>query len=656
MSVQFGIWNFEPSPVAPAYLDGVREQVSPFAPDAGTSYTKEGVSILVHAFRTTKESRHETQPHLAPSGSVLVWDGRLDNRTDLLHDLNGALPPDSPDVSIVHAVYEQWGNSAFGKLLGDWALSLWSPINRKLILAKDFAGTRPLHYIIDHRHVTWCTLLSPLVLLANRSWGLDEDYIAECFIAFPAADRTPYLGVRSVPPASFVVLGPRHTAIRKHWDFSPDKQIRYRSDREYEEQFRTVFETSVERRLRSDAPVLAELSGGMDSSSIVCAADCILEKGRAETPRLDTLSYYSDFEPDWDERPFFTKVEERRGRTGCHIEVTSEDVLPLDWPDGRFAATPSSCTRPSPATRHFVACVASQGNRVVLSGIGGDEVLGGVPTPLPELADLLAAGTFTLLPHRLRTWALQQRRPWTHLLWDTARLFLPSGAHARKDAVPWLTPGFKARHRDALAGYRKRLELFGALPSFQENLSTLEALRRRVASFTPSAEPPLEKRYPYLDRDLLEFLYALPPEQLVRPGQRRSLMRRSLVGIVPDELLNRKRKPFVTRTTFDAISKEWDSLSQAVPKMKSCALGIVDPDPLRETLLSVKQGREVPIVPLLRTLRLEAWLSALLARGIVSESSAFTRPSVGGQRQILIFSAENNPQKKGGDTHELSKA
>src|SRR6202035_132686 len=98
-------------------------------------------------------------------------------------------------------------------------------------------------------------------------------------------------------------------------------RIHYRSDAEYEEHFRFCFTESVKRRLRSDSPVLAELSGGMDSSSIVCMADQILARGKGETPRLDTLSYYDDSEPNWNERPYFTKVEEKRGRAGCHIDV-----------------------------------------------------------------------------------------------------------------------------------------------------------------------------------------------------------------------------------------------------------------------------------------------------------------------------------------------
>ena len=93
--------------------------------------------------------------------------------------------------------------------------------------------------------------------------------------------------------------------MTRHWDFDPAARIRYRTDSEYEEHFRVVFAESVRRRLRSDAPILAELSGGIDSSSIVCMADTIIARDADAFPRLDTLSYYNESEPHWNERPLF---------------------------------------------------------------------------------------------------------------------------------------------------------------------------------------------------------------------------------------------------------------------------------------------------------------------------------------------------------------
>src|SRR5882762_1037397 len=157
---------------------------------------------------------------------------------------------------------------------------------------------------------------------------------------FPAVHLTPYVGIHAVPPSSSVLLRPGKHTVRKYCDFDPSKRIRYSTDAEYEEHFRTVFAEAVQRRLRSDSPILAELSGGMDSSSIVCVADTIIARGAAETPRLDTLSYYNDSEPNWNERPYFTKVEEKRGRTGTHIDVSNQQFFNFNLDINRFMATP----------------------------------------------------------------------------------------------------------------------------------------------------------------------------------------------------------------------------------------------------------------------------------------------------------------------------
>jgi asparagine synthase (glutamine-hydrolysing) len=265
--------------------------------------------------------------------------------------------------------------------------------------------------------------------------------------------------------------------------------------------------------------------------------------------------------------------------------------------------------------------MASQGNRVVLSGIGGDEVMGGVPTPTPELENLLARAELGALAHQLKVWALEKRKPWFHLFWEAARGFLPPslvGVPKHMRPAPWLQSSFVKRHWAALTGYPCRTKLFGPLPSFQCNVSTLDALRRQLARTVLPFEPPYEKRYPYLDRGLLEFTFAIPREQLVRPTQCRSLMRRALVGIVPDEILNRKTKAFVSRSPMVAISNHWAHFAEMTQNMLSSSLGIIDPERISETLQKVRRGEEVRMVTLRRTLFLEGWLKDLRALGIIN--------------------------------------
>jgi asparagine synthase (glutamine-hydrolysing) len=621
MSVLFGKWNFDGKPVDRDYLEKAKACIAPYGPDDAGSYSKSNISILYHAFHTTKESRREMQPHITASGAILTWDGRLDNRADLIRQLPDVVTIVCTDVAIVAAAYEYWGNDCFAMLVGDWALSIWDPHTRSLILAKDPIGTRHLYYSFDERQVTWSTILDPLVLLAGKTFTLCEEYIAGWFSSFPEARLTPYVGIHSVPPSSSVLIRAGKHNVSKFWDFDPSKRICYSTDAKYEEHFRAVFTDAVRRRLRSDSPILAELSGGMDSSSVVCMADAIIAGGSAESPRLDTLSYYDDSEPNWNERPYFTKVEEKRGRTGCHIDVGKRESFKFESDSDQFVATPGSGgSRSSEASRQFAACLSSQRNRVVLSGIGGDEVTGGVPTPMPELEDLLARAKFRALAHQLKVWALNKRKPWFHLLFDAVRGFFPPalvGVPKHKRPAPWLNRDFVKRNRAASQAYQTRLKVFAPLPSFQENVSTLQVLRRQLGCIAIAAEPPYEKRYPFLDRNFLEFMYAVPREQVVRPGQRRSLMRRALIDIVPAELLDRKRKAFVARSPMATNSVDWSSFAEMHGRMVSVSLGIIDSKSFAEALQRPRRGQEVRVVILMRTIAAELWLNCLGRREIL---------------------------------------
>jgi len=636
MSVQFGRWNLDGSLVDRRYLARVRETLCPYGPDAESSYSDRNVAILYRAFHTTPESHREVQPHISSSGAVITWDGRLDNRADLITEIRDSLTVNSADVAIVAAAYERWGTNCFAKLIGDWGLSVWSHNNRSLLLAKDPIGTRHLYYSFDDNQVAWSTILDPLVRLAGKTFALNEEYIAGWLSMFPATHLTPCVGVHSVPPSSFVLLRPGRHTLNRYWDFDPEKKIRYGTDAQYEEQFRTVFATAVQRKLRSDRPVLAELSGGRDSSSIVCMADAVIARGAAETPRLDTISYYNDSEPNWNERPYFTKVEEKRGRTGWHVNVGVQDLektSPLESPHNVFVPTPGSDGRTSP---HFRMCMAAQGNRVVLSGIGGDEVMGGVPTSAPELGNLLASAQFGAIAHQLKIWALEKRKPWFHLLWEAASVFFPLyfvGVPRYMRPAPWLQSSFVKRNWAALSGYASRTKLFGPLPSFQDNVTTLDALQRQLECIALPFEPPFEKRYPYLDRCLLEFMFAIPREQLVRPTQRRSLMRRALAGIVPDEILNRRGKAFVARSPMVAIANDWAHFAEMTQNMLGSSLGIVDPENISEVLQKVRRGEEVPMIQLRRTLFLEDWLKGLRALGIMNLDTTF-KPELRWQASI----------------------
>jgi asparagine synthase (glutamine-hydrolysing) len=375
----------------------------------------------------------------------------------------------------------------------------------------------------------------------------------------------------------------------------------------------------------------------------VCMADAVTGP-ESTTPSVDTVSFYDDSEPNWNERPYFTQVERKRGRTGCHIAVGSQRVLALEATANRLAMTPASLRGSDDTNSELGAYMNSRGCRVVLSGIGGDEVTGGVPTPAPELEDLLARARFFTLLRQLRAWALNKRKPWFYLLLEVFRAFSPAvfGLPARTRPASWLDPAFVKRHLIALTGYQSRLKLFGPMPSFQENLSTLNSLRRQLGCAALSSEPLFEKRYPYLDRSLLEFVYAIPREQMVRPGQRRSLMRRALVGIVPHEVLERRRKAYVARGPAATISTERSSIVSITQQMLACSLGVVDAAKFRRVLQEAREGHDLSIVLLMRTFEIELWLRNLSQQGLLGgrPRSSMQAPVGQSERERNILSQE----------------
>jgi asparagine synthase (glutamine-hydrolysing) len=628
MSVQFGQWSFDGRPVENGYLAKVKSALAPYGPDGGGEYSGSGVHTLYRAFHTTKESRREIQPYVLPDDSAMTFDGRLDNREELLRQFAQTGEDNVTDLAMVAAAYQSRGTNSFSMLKGDWALAIWEPSDRSIVLAKDPIGVRPLYYSLSNDRVTWCTLLEPLVEFAETEFRLEEEYVAGWLSFFPAAHLTPYAGIFAVPPSSFVRIRAGRVTTTRYWEFQPEK-IRHASDQEYEEQFRVVFRESVRRRLRSDSAVLAELSGGMDSSSIVCMADTILASGSPGAPLLETVSYYDDSEPAWDERPYFTLVEQQRGRVGCHIDARSLGAYEFGVECNHFRAIPGSDRRMAQITKELRAHMHSHGNRIILSGIGGDEFTGGVPTPVPELADLLVRAKFRSLAHQLKVWAIAKRSPWFHLLGEALGQFAPATfaripEHTRP--APWIEPRFIRRHEEALCGYPCRWRFFGPLPSFQENLSTLGGMRRQLSCAASTSELLCERRYPYLDRDFLEFIFAIPREQLTRPGERRSLMRRALRGIVPEALLNRRRKAFVARSPRVTIANQWASLVAMSREMVSASLGLVDSRAFSLALERARCGKHVAIIPLLRTLELESWLRSLRARGVLGDEPRHVSP------------------------------
>lgn len=638
MSVQAGIWNFDGRLVDPKLLADISTSLKHQGPDGESCYVNGSVALLYRPFHTIAESRQEKQPYFADRGFILTWDGRLDNRDQLIPELRRELKANTTDVAIVAAAFDRWETDCFRRIVGDWALSIWKPEQHELLFAADYMAIRHIFYYLKKEQILWSTDLSSLVLLSSDKFHIDDDYIAGYFAHNPDAHLTPYSEIREVPPGQFVRVRRGSAVVERFWRFSPTSRIRYKTDPEYEEHFRYVFRQSVRRRLRSDSPVLGELSGGLDSSSIVCMADDILAKEGAETPRLDTLSYYDKTEPSGDDWTYFRKVEAQRGRAGIHIDGSRLGTSPDSLACTEFCPLPGGLTFGQTLNTERADAVRGGGYRAVLSGTGGDEFTGGVPDPRAHLADLIVQGKFVSLAKRLIAWSLVKRRPWIQLLWGSAIDAVPpslSQYFAKEAKIEfWIREDFAKRTGLAIRQMDVD-EHFGLwLPTRRSYIAGVLTMANNLAKHTPATDPLDETRYPFLDQDLIEFILSIPSEQILRPGERRSLMRRSLARIVPQEILSRRTKQVGQRTPMLVLEKSWGELQNIYQTSFSSRLGYIHEAQLMKTICDARAGKSVSLVRVLWTISLEYWLRDLAGRGLLDAPTAASLPVE--QRQVPI--------------------
>jgi asparagine synthase (glutamine-hydrolysing) len=621
MSVQAGIWNFDGKPVDQRLLADMSESLKRQGPDGESRYLDGSVALLYRPFHTTAESHREKQPYFSHRGFILTWDGRLDNRHALIADLRSDLEADPTDVAIVAAAFDRWEIDCFRRIIGDWAVSIWKPEQRELLFAADYMAVRHIFYYQKNNQVSWSTDLGPLVLLSRVKFHIDDDYIAGYFAHDPDAHLTPYREIREVPPGQFVRIRNGSVSIERFWRFSPKSQIRYKTDAEYEEHFRHLFRQSVRRRLRSDSPVLAELSGGLDSSSIVCMADDIIANEREHTLPLDTISYCDKTEPSGDDWIYLDKIEEKRGRVGIHIDSSKVGSSPASLQCSEFCPLPGALGVWQKLGEERADVVRDAGYRAVLSGIGGDEFLGGVPDPRALLADLIVQCKFVSLAQQLMAWSLVKRRPWIRLLWQSSIGALPAflGQYAVKEAriEPWIRKDFAKRTRLAIRQIDVD-EHFGLwLPTRRSYIGGVQLMACKLAKFTPPVSALEEARYPYLDQNLIEFILSIPAVQLLRPGERRSLMRRSLAGIVPQEILSRSTKQVGARTPILVLEQHRDEIQNIFEAPLTSRLGCLHGDRFLKVISDARAGETVPLVRVLWTISLEYWLRDLAGRGLI---------------------------------------
>lgn len=540
---------------------------------------------------------------------IINWYGRLDNRCQLEPRLNSAAAHMRCDVDIVSELYQQFGIAGLSSMIGDFAFSIWDINEGTLYLARDPFGCRPLFYRNVGSSVVWSRDIRAMLQLVDN-YEIDDEYAAGFITFAEEPGRTPYKQIRSVEPGYVVQVNKEKCRKYRLWEIAVDHELAYASDARYEEEFRALFCQSIEARLRSDGPVTAELSGGLDSSSIVCMADSILSKS-GNSPQLQTISYMYDGSLGSIETAFIEEVE--RGRTVPKGHRIYDHRILEAYCSGAAEAV---WWRPNPfccfldtfnSARNFMS---AHGSRALLSGFGGDHILMADSLLFPELEEFARHGKLLRMWQHLNLLTQATGISWTGLIWEN--LFLPHlscffRTRCLRDMVcpPWLN----RKYADNAGCFERTITLTQTAGSYSQRFQYL-CLHDAVSMVSQNyySDFDIEATYPFLHRSLVEFLLRVPVSQKVRPYQNRSLHRRSLVGVLPEKIRSRTSKGGPDEALYRSFSRYSSRFTEIIDASRLCAIGYVNRQALKEAIRRAQYGLPVALPYLHRTVTYLTWL------------------------------------------------
>jgi asparagine synthase (glutamine-hydrolysing) len=554
MSGIAGVWNFDGRRVARDLISTLGASVAHRGEDYAGTWCADGVGFAARVRRIAPESACERQPVVDRSGTALVFDGRLDNRDELLRQLpTPGNDPEESDVGVIFRAFRMWGDACLEKLAGDFALAAYSPDEKRLVLARDPVGCRPLYYWCDGKTLVFGSEIKAILAHTDVRAEPNEDLLADFLLRdlLPYEDEgdTFFQGIRAVLPGCRVSVSARGIHSKRFWDFNPQIKTRYASYAEYADRLRELLIQAVKRRLRTNAPVAIAVSGGLDSSVVLCIADDLLKSRAVNTP-VSHVSCVSHRNGQAEEQRLGQLLESTRGVSIDRIAMgppgNREQLGGLVWHSEWPRFDDNWC-----AWQPMLAHVRNSGARTMMTGHWSDQLF----FVTGYLSDLFARVSWRQVAGHLR---------------EYGRWFVDADpgyfrSRFRRELALNLTPHeWRARLRPLLKTRRRHGSERLVSPAFAARLERPRAriARPRAASAHArdiyqfvraqshriqfeadeklAAGCGVEAVTPFLDRDLIAYLMSIPGDVQNHGGVPRALLRDSMRGIVPEAILERR--------------------------------------------------------------------------------------------------------------------
>ena len=490
------------------------------------------------------------QPVSNEDGSVwVVFNGEIYNYLELRQTLTrkGHVFRSASDTETIVHLYEDYGPRCVDHLRGMFAFAIWDVRRRRLLLARDRLGIKPLYYAELNGGLAFASELKPILQLPEVSRSLDWESVGHLFtfLATPPS-RSIVDGVRKLEPGRIAMAGDgRALRIERYWDvdFTPASHA---TEDDLVEELQSLLAESVRLHQVSDVALGAFLSGGIDSSAVV-ATMARLTPGRVKTFSIGFA------EADYDEHEHARRVADEFG-TEHHELVLRPDVVSIVEDLAWYLDEPFGDT--SAIATYMVSKLAAEHVTVVLTGDGGDELFGGYDkyvtearergfARVPRLVRTLAGAVGHLMPEGMRG-----RRFLRHLALDGAERYVDASTLFYADELRRL---LRPDAYELVSRYDPRLHAMSYLHGIGADwmaavqycdiqtylpLDILTKVDRMTMAHSIEARPPL------LDHKMVEFAARVPASLKLRDGMTKYLLKRAMRGILPDDIIHRPKHGF----------------------------------------------------------------------------------------------------------------
>lgn len=556
-------------------------------------------------FHTDDKSQYATTTQTddtSRSKRLLIWAGTLHNREEIVHALSQFgifADPDASDAQLALHLYNCVGHEVSSHLIGYYAFAVWDEATQRLFLSRDALGAERLYYFHTSNLFCWGTEIRQVCYLAGIEPALNEEWMAEALTwswagCLSHTKDSPVQEVLSVPPGHHLKIkrvGSGTTPqLTRWWEWGKYHGDNSPKDETLIEEFRDLLTSSVKGCLGTDSRVIADLSGGLDSSSVVSLACHLAEEGKTPVHLSDVISYYDPNRAWFNDTQYQESVVKRYG--------VKQHKFPMDglwWFQGiRDQDTYFDYPNPLLMCLNIVRApkkfAAQQGFNVSLTGAGGDNIM---PNTWVYLFDYvrfgkflsgwkdivaLSAGTSSPLAKVISDNILSPIKHW-HALWEP-------------EIPEWVDRDFlqrthlKDRFNDRIRDLRTDL-----LSSQRDTLTILFGSDRPfTAGKYITAPMGIDFRHPFMDRKLINFALQLPPHLKRQPGQLKYILRQAMTGILPDTVRLRQGRNNFSDFVRKGVTNESDFFDEVRRNPAIAQLGFVNPKLWQEGLTRYRLG------------------------------------------------------------------